>query len=63
MKRKALIRHLEKYECILLREGANHSVYINSIRPELKAPVPRHKEIEDFLAIKICKELDIPTPN
>ncbi len=62
MKRKSLIRHLEKYECILLREGANHSVYINSIHPELKAPVPRHKEIEDFLSIKICKELGIPEP-
>ncbi len=41
MKLKALIRHLEKHECILLREGANHSVYINSIQPELKAPVPK----------------------
>ena len=26
------------------------------------ATVPRHKEINDFLVIKICKELDIPNP-
>jgi hypothetical protein len=62
LKRKELIRHLEKHDCIFLREGANHSIYISSVNPNLKAPIPRHKEIEDFLAIKICKELNIPLP-
>ena len=29
MKRKVLIRHLGNEGCTLLREGSNHSVYIN----------------------------------
>jgi hypothetical protein len=61
LKRKDLIRHLERHECILLREGSNHSVYVNPLNAK-KAPIPRHKEVEDFLAIKICKELEIPLP-
>ncbi len=59
MKRVDLIRHLEKFGCELLREGGNHSVYIN--RPARKtSTVPRHREIDDFLARKICRDLDIP---
>ena len=45
------------------KEGANHTHYINLKNPSIKVPVPRHKEISDFLAIKICKELDIPLPD
>jgi predicted RNA binding protein YcfA (HicA-like mRNA interferase family) len=60
MKRKDLVRHLERNGCILLREGGRHSVYIN---PRIKkcSTVPRHSEINDFLARKICKDLEIPT--
>ncbi len=29
MKRRNLIRHLEAHGCELLREGGNHSVYVN----------------------------------
>jgi len=44
MKRKDLIRHLEKYGCEFFREGANHTVYVN--RAEKKAStVPRHREV------------------
>jgi len=32
MKRKGLIRHLERHGCEFLREGANHTVYINRIK-------------------------------
>jgi hypothetical protein len=38
-----------------------HSKFIN-IENGKVATVPRHKEINDFLVIKICKELDIPNP-
>ena len=59
MKRKALIRHLEKYGCEFLREGGNHTVYVN--RRETKVTtVPRHREIDQRLAYKICKDLGIP---
>ena len=61
MKRVDLLRHLERCGCQLLREGAAHSVFVN--RAEHKAStVPRHREINDFLAAKICKDLGIPKP-
>ena len=31
MKRRALVRHLEQHGCELLREGANHSIYVNRV--------------------------------
>ncbi len=61
MKRKDLIRHLEKYGCEFLREGSNHSVYVN--RPEKKvSTIPRHREIDENLAKSICKDLGISKP-
>ncbi|MHB1679909.1 MAG: hypothetical protein ACYCTB_05270 [bacterium] len=35
--------------------------YVNPLNFK-KAPVPKRKEVEDFLAIKICKELEISYP-
>ncbi len=61
MKLVDLIRHLENYDCYLLREGGNHSIYMNTETNKISA-VPRHKEIKDFLAKKICKDLEIPMP-
>jgi len=61
MKLRDLIRHLEKNGCELLREGGNHSVYVNRKTRKATA-VPRHREINDFLAAKICKDLEIPKP-
>jgi len=45
--------------CELLREGANHSIYVNRAAGKSSA-VPRHKEINDALARKICKDLSVP---
>jgi mRNA interferase HicA len=59
MKRVDLIRHLERNGCELLREGNNHSVYINRSARKSSA-VPRHREVNDFLARKICTDLQIP---
>lgn len=58
MKRRELIRYLEKNGCRFLREGGRHSVYWN---PETgrTSTVPRHNEIVDQLARKICKDLGI----
>jgi len=61
MKRFDLIRHLERLGCQLLREGGSHSVYVNRVAGKATT-VPRHREINDFLARKICKDLEIQTP-
>jgi predicted RNA binding protein YcfA (HicA-like mRNA interferase family) len=61
VKRADLIRHLERQGCVFLREGGNHTVYVN--RTTRKATtVPRHREINEFLARKICRDLEIPAP-
>jgi len=62
MKRRDLIRHLEAHGCEWLREGGNHTVYVNRIAQTTSA-VPRHREINDFLARKICRDLQIPEPS
>ncbi|PIY37986.1 type II toxin-antitoxin system HicA family toxin [Candidatus Aquicultor secundus] len=61
MKRKDLIRYLEKNGCVFLREGANHTVYVNRIEKKAST-IPRHKEIDDYLVTKICKDLGISKP-
>jgi mRNA interferase HicA len=58
VKRIDLVRHLEAQGCQLLREGARHSVYVNRAVGKATA-VPRHREINDFLARKICRDLDV----
>jgi len=62
MKRTDLLRHLEKSGCELLREGARHSVFVNRTAKKSSA-VPRHREINDFLARKICGDLQIAPPS
>jgi len=61
VKRRDLVQHLLQHGCELLREGGNHSVYVNRAVGRTST-VPRHSEINDFLAKKICKDLGIPTP-
>lgn len=62
MKRRDLIRHIEEQGCQLLREGGNHTIYVN--RPAKKSSsVPRHNEINNDLARKICKDLQVPHPD
>lgn len=61
MKRRDLIRHLELHGCVLLREGGSHSVYVNRAAQKTTT-VPRHREINDFLARKICRDLQVPEP-
>ncbi len=59
MNRNDLVRHLERYGCILLREGGNHSIYQNPINKK-QTSVGRHRELADLLCKKICKQLGIP---
>jgi predicted RNA binding protein YcfA (HicA-like mRNA interferase family) len=62
MKRIDLVRHLEAHDCQLLREGSNHSVYVNRVAGKTST-VPRHREINEYLAQKICKDLEVPLPS
>jgi predicted RNA binding protein YcfA (HicA-like mRNA interferase family) len=61
MKRIDLIRYLMSHGCELFREGGNHSVYINR-ESQRSSSVPRHREINDFLAKKICRDLQVMEP-
>jgi len=61
MKRKDLISHLTKTGCVFVREGANHSVFFNPATKRIST-VPRHNEIHNFLAKKICQDLGIESP-
>jgi mRNA interferase HicA len=61
MKRRDLIRHLLEHGCELVREGGRHSWWINTSQNKRSA-VPRHTEIADLLARKICKDLGIDPP-
>ena len=61
MKRRDLIRHLEFHGCKLLREGGKHSWWHNPSQNKRSA-IPRHREIDEYLAIKICKDLGIKKP-
>jgi mRNA interferase HicA len=61
MKRNALLKHLRRYGCILKREGSSHSLWINAQTGAVEA-IPRHREIKNLLARKICKGLSIPEP-
>jgi len=57
MKRKELVSHITRHGAVLLREGRKHSIYGKG---RLRTEIPRHIEIVDELARKICKDLDIP---
>jgi hypothetical protein len=59
MKRGSLLRHLRKHGCYLKREGREHSLWCNPATGKVEA-VPRHNEISNMLAKKICRELSVP---
>ncbi len=61
MKREDLIKHLRLHGCAFLREGGNHTVYVNRLEKKAST-VPRHREIDEGLCRKICRDLNIPKP-
>ena len=61
MKRLNLIRHIRKHGCVFVREGGKHSVFFNPETDRISI-VPRHNEIQIFLANKICRDLGISKP-
>ncbi len=58
MKRRSFIKHLRLNGCILVREGANHSLYMN-VKNGKKSTVGRHPELSDQMCKIICKQLEI----
>jgi mRNA interferase HicA len=59
VKRRALLQHLKRHGCEFLREGTRHTVYVNRGAGR-STTVPRHSEITNNMARKICKDLGIP---
>jgi hypothetical protein len=47
--------------CQKLREGAKHSIYFNPENNQAST-IPRHKEIPNKLANKICDDLCVDRP-
>jgi mRNA interferase HicA len=47
MKRRDLLTHLTVNGCVLLREGGNHSWWVNVVTNQRSA-VPRHNEISEL---------------
>ena len=61
VKRRDLLRHLAHHGCAFLREGGNHTLYINRIAKKVST-IPRHNDINRDLARKICNDLQVPRP-
>jgi mRNA interferase HicA len=59
MKRHELIAYLRSQGCELLREGGRHSWWQNRALNKRSA-IPRHTEISNDLAKKICRDLGVP---
>ncbi len=45
----------------MLREGGNHTIYVNRAARKTSS-VPRHYEINNELARKIFRDLEVPPP-
>lgn len=58
MKRQELLRYLRQQGCDLLREGGRHSWWWNPANKRRSA-IPRHQEIPELLANKICQDLGV----
>ena len=56
MKRRDLVKALEKAGCVLTRHGGRHDWYTNQ-KTKQSQPVPRHREINENLAKSIIKKL------
>ena len=56
MKRRDLIKLLEKNGWYLKRNGSNHDLYTNGVKTE---PIPRHSEINEKLVQAIIKKLGL----
>ncbi|MBI2190878.1 MAG: type II toxin-antitoxin system HicA family toxin [Planctomycetes bacterium] len=61
MKRRDLPRHLQRYGCQMVRKRSDHSIWENPAGTR-RSSTPRHREIPEFTAKRICQQLHIPVP-
>jgi predicted RNA binding protein YcfA (HicA-like mRNA interferase family) len=59
VKRVALIQELTQMGCVFIRHGGKHDWYQNP-RTKMCQPVPRHREIKEYLARSVIKKLSDP---
>jgi mRNA interferase HicA len=57
VKRRALLKLLKEHGCELRREGSGHAIYQNAETGK-RTSVPRHSEIDNTTARKICAQLE-----
>jgi mRNA interferase HicA len=57
MKRKALIKKLTDHGWRLLPHRGGHDIYTDG---GFEQPIPRHTEVQEYLARQILKEAGIP---
>ena len=62
MKQRKLLRHLRRHGCRFLREGGDHTLWINPANGAIQ-PIPRHTEVAVRLARHICRQLNIDPPS
>jgi mRNA interferase HicA len=56
VKRRDLVKYLEKNGFYLLREGKKHSIYTNDVKT---IPIKRHQTIDRITANELCKQAGI----
>jgi predicted RNA binding protein YcfA (HicA-like mRNA interferase family) len=59
MKRRDFLQHLWQHGCQFVREGGEHSIWENPATNH-RVSIPRHREIPDYTARRICIQLGIP---
>ena len=62
MKRKELLRYLRSKGCEEVREAGKHSWWQNT-KLNKRSAIPKHTEISNILAKKICKDLGVEPIN
>jgi mRNA interferase HicA len=55
------LKHLGENGCRFVREGSEHSIWENPVTKKRTA-IPRHNEVNDFTANRICKSLGVSKP-
>ncbi|MDE2822349.1 MAG: type II toxin-antitoxin system HicA family toxin [Chloroflexota bacterium] len=53
VRRRDVVRYLERNGFVLLREGGNHSIYTDGAKT---VPVKRHRVLYRIIANEICKQ-------
>ncbi len=56
MKRVDLIKTIKGFVCVMIRSRGKHDWYLNP-KSGVSQPVPRHREIKEYLARQIIRKL------